>query len=80
MLTQWLGVVGNAASRTGQYNSHDGLKVVKAYVELSLAQAQPDQKFQFESFGYFVADPADHVAGTKPVFNRVTGLKDNWGK
>ncbi|MFN8954466.1 MAG: glutamine--tRNA ligase/YqeY domain fusion protein [Burkholderiales bacterium] len=58
----------------------DSLKVVTAYVEPSLAQAQPDQKFQFERFGYFVADRADHVAGAKPVFNRVTGLKDSWGK
>jgi glutaminyl-tRNA synthetase len=58
----------------------DSLKVVTAYVEPSLAQAQPDQKFQFERFGYFVADRLDHVAGSKPVFNRVTGLKDSWGK
>jgi glutaminyl-tRNA synthetase len=57
----------------------DSLKVVTAYVEPSLAAAQPDQKFQFERFGYFVADRVDHVAG-KPVFNRVTGLKDSWGK
>ena len=58
----------------------DSLKVVTAYVEPSLAGAQPDQKFQFERFGYFVADRLDHVAGAKPVFNRVTGLKDSWGK
>ena len=58
----------------------NSLKVVTAYVEPSLAQAQPDQKFQFERFGYFVADRLDHVAGAKPVFNRVTGLKDSWGK
>jgi glutaminyl-tRNA synthetase len=58
----------------------ESLKVVTAYVEPSLAQAQPDQKFQFERFGYFVADRADHVAGAKPVFNRVTGLKDSWAK
>ncbi len=58
----------------------NSLKVVTAYVEPSLAQAQPDQKFQFERFGYFVADRLDHVAGAKPVFNRVTGLRDSWGK
>ena len=58
----------------------NSLKVVTAYVEPSLAAAQPDQKFQFERFGYFVADRADHVTGAKPVFNRVTGLKDSWGK
>jgi glutaminyl-tRNA synthetase len=57
----------------------DSLKVVTAYVEPSLAQAQPDQKFQFERFGYFVADRHDHTPG-KPVFNRAVGLKDSWGK
>ena len=57
----------------------DSLKVITAYVEPSLAKAQPDQKFQFERFGYFVADRADHVAG-KPVFNLVAELRDSWGK
>ena len=58
----------------------NSLKVVTAYVEPSQAAAKPDQKFQFERFGYFVADRVNHVAGVKPVFNRVTGLKDSWGK
>jgi len=58
----------------------DSLKVVTAYVEPSLAAAQPDQKFQFERHGYFVADRADHGVGGKVVFNRVTGLKDSWGR
>ena|GEM_PF-1748764 len=34
----------------------NSLKVVTVFVEPSLAQALPDQKFQFERFGYFVAD------------------------
>jgi len=54
-------------------------KVVTAFVEPSLAAAVADQKFQFERHGYFVADRKDHVVG-KPVFNRVTGLKDSWAK
>ena len=57
----------------------DSVKVVTAYVEPSLAQAQPDQKFQFERFGYFVADRHDHVPG-QPVFNKITGLKDGHWK
>ena len=57
----------------------DSLKVVTAYVEPSLAAARPEDKFQFERFGYFVADRKEHAPG-KPVFNRVTGLKDSWGK
>ncbi|MGC4060906.1 MAG: glutamine--tRNA ligase/YqeY domain fusion protein [Aquabacterium sp.] len=55
-------------------------KIVTAYVEPSLAAAVPDQKFQFERHGYFVADRKDHAPG-KPVFNKITGLKDgNWAK
>ena len=57
----------------------DSLKVVTAYVEPSLAAAKADEKFQFERFGYFVADRVDHTAG-RPVFNRITGLKDSWIK
>jgi glutaminyl-tRNA synthetase len=57
----------------------DSLKVVTAIVEPSLAQALPDQKFQFERHGYFVADRLDHSSG-KPVFNFAVGLKDSWGK
>ncbi|MEX8518084.1 MAG: glutamine--tRNA ligase/YqeY domain fusion protein [Leptothrix sp. (in: b-proteobacteria)] len=52
-------------------------KIITAYVEPSLAQAEPDAKFQFERFGYFVADRKDHAPG-KPVFNKITGLKDSW--
>lgn len=57
----------------------NSLKVVTAIVEPSLANAQPDQKFQFERHGYFVADRVDHRAD-KPVFNLAVGLKDSWGK
>ncbi len=58
----------------------NSLQVVQAWVEPSLGKVQPDDKFQFERHGYFVADRVDHVPGTKRVFNRVTGLKDSWGK
>jgi glutaminyl-tRNA synthetase len=55
------------------------LQVVQAYVEPSLLHAAPDQKFQFERLGYFVADRVDHSA-SHLVFNRAVGLKDSWGK
>jgi glutaminyl-tRNA synthetase len=64
----------------------DSLKVVTAYVEPSLASAKGDEKFQFERHGYFVADRKDHLwlppngGEGKPVFNRVAGMKDSWGK
>jgi glutaminyl-tRNA synthetase len=57
----------------------DSLKVTSAFVEPSLASAKSEEKFQFERHGYFVADRVDHAAG-KPVFNRVAGMKDSWGK
>jgi glutaminyl-tRNA synthetase len=57
----------------------DSLKVVAAYVEPSLATAKGDEKFQFERHGYFVADLKEHGDG-KPVFNKITGMKDSFGK
>ncbi|MEO6031918.1 MAG: glutamine--tRNA ligase/YqeY domain fusion protein [Burkholderiaceae bacterium] len=54
-------------------------KVVTGFVEPSLASAKADDKFQFERHGYFVADRLDHTAA-RPVFNRITALKDSWGK
>ena len=54
-------------------------RVLRAYVEPSLANAKPDDKLQFERHGYFVADRIDHAAG-RPVFNRITGLKESWVK
>jgi len=54
-------------------------RVVQAYLEPSLAAAQADDKFQFERHGYFVADRVDHQPG-RPVFNKITGLRDHWTK
>ena len=55
------------------------LKVVQAVVEPSLANAQRDERFQFERHGYFVADRVDHLP-TKPMFNLSVSLKDSWSK
>jgi glutaminyl-tRNA synthetase len=57
----------------------DSLKVVTVYVEPSLNNAKPDDKFQFERHGYFVADRGEHAEG-QPVFNRVAGMKDGWAR
>ena len=53
------------------------LVVDHAIVEASLASAEPEDRFQFEREGYFVADRFDHTHD-KPVFNRVIGLRDTW--
>ena len=57
----------------------DSKKIVQGWLEPSLAGANADDKFQFEHHGYFVADRIDHAAG-RPVFNRITALKDGWAK
>lgn len=41
----------------------------------SLANALPDQEFQFKRQSYFVTDRMGHVTGSKPVFNLAVGLK-----
>ena len=47
--------------------------------EPSLAQAQPEERFQFEREGYFCADMKDSKPGA-PVFNRTVTLRDSWGQ
>ena len=54
-------------------------EVVTAYLEPGMAAALPEQRYQFERHGYFVADRVDSQPG-KPVFNRIVTLKDSWGK
>jgi len=52
--------------------------VINAYLEPGAEQAKPDERFQFERHGYFVADRVDTTPG-RPVFNRIVTLKDSWG-
>jgi len=54
-------------------------KIVTGYVEPAAAQAAPEQSFQFERLGYFVADRREHSA-ERPVFNRSVTLRDTWAK
>jgi glutaminyl-tRNA synthetase len=55
----------------------NNMQTFTAYVEPSLANAKPDDKFQFKPHGYFVADRVDQTRG-KSVLNRVTELKGSW--
>ncbi len=48
-------------------------------VEPSLADAQPESRYQFERLGYFCVDAEDSTSQT-PVFNRTVTLRDNWAK
>jgi glutaminyl-tRNA synthetase len=58
----------------------DSLEILSACkLEPSLADAKPEQFFQFERLGYFCVDSkkgnADHL-----VFNRTVTLRDTWAK
>jgi glutaminyl-tRNA synthetase len=55
------------------------VRTVTAQLEPALKNARPEERFQFERHGYFVADRFDSRDGA-PVFNRTVTLKDSWGK
>jgi glutaminyl-tRNA synthetase len=52
--------------------------VTSAKLEPSLANAQLEDRFQFERVGYFCLDPDS--TPEKQVFNRTLALKDSWAK
>jgi glutaminyl-tRNA synthetase len=53
--------------------------VDSAALEPALKEARPEQRFQFERVGYFVADSVLSKPGA-PVFNRTVTLRDSWAK
>ncbi|WP_199608658.1 glutamine--tRNA ligase [Flocculibacter collagenilyticus] len=55
----------------------ESLVKVQGVVEPSLANAKPEQGFQFERLGYFCLDNVDATA-EHLVFNRTVGLRDTW--
>ncbi len=57
----------------------DSKRIITAYLEPALKDARPEEHFQFERHGYFVADRVDSKPGA-PVFNRTVTLKDSWAK
>ena len=60
-----------------EYLNPDSRKSVQGFVEPAAAIATPEQSYQFERTGYFVADRHDHRAEA-PVFNRSVTLRDSW--
>jgi glutaminyl-tRNA synthetase len=63
---------------TDDINANSVTRIV-AQLEPSLRDAAPEDRFQFERHGYFIADRIDSVPGA-PVFNRTATLRDSWGK
>ena len=56
----------------------NSLTVLKGFVEPSLSQTHPGDRFQFERQGYFCTDI--DLSPEKPVFNLTVNLKDTWSK
>ncbi len=56
----------------------DSLKIVNGWIEPSVKEVKPLDKFQFQRLGYFCVDP-DTTADSL-VFNRTVTLKDAWAK
>jgi glutaminyl-tRNA synthetase len=57
----------------------ESLEIVHpAYVEPSVADAGPGERFQFERLGYFCVDP--DTTPERLVFNRTVSLRDAWAK
>jgi glutaminyl-tRNA synthetase len=57
----------------------DSRTVRSAFVEPGLVAVQPEDRYQFERHGYFVADRVDHRPDRR-VFNRIATLRDSRGK
>lgn len=59
-----------------EFMNKSSLEIVKGFVEPSLSDVKPNDKFQFQRLGYFNVDK-DSIA-SKLVFNKTVGLKDAW--
>jgi len=61
------------------YINLDSLEILTSCrVEPSLADASPENRYQFERLGYFCVDPDS--SPEKLVFNRTVSLRDTWAK
>src|SRR5438105_114180 len=58
--------------------NHKAKHIITAYLEVGLKDARPQDRFQFERHGYFVADREENTLG-KVAFNRTVTLRDSWG-
>tara|TARA_R110001592_G_scaffold69367_1_gene212560 strand:+ start:3545 stop:5260 length:1716 start_codon:yes stop_codon:yes gene_type:complete len=57
----------------------ESFSVITARLEPDAARAKPEDIFQFEREGYFVADRYDHQPESgKVIFNRTISLRDTW--
>ena len=59
-------------------NPESLISIENAMVEPALANAKPEQAYQFERQGYFCLD--NRVENGRLIFNRTVGLRDTWAK
>ena len=84
-LYQPLFLVPNPEADGADYLEHlnpDSLRVANGLIEPSVAEDDPDTRYQFERLGYFWRDPVDGrgAAGAERlIFNRIAALKDGFG-
>jgi glutaminyl-tRNA synthetase len=55
------------------------VQIATAQLEPALKDAKPEDRFQFERHGYFIADLRDSKPAA-PVFNRAVTLRDSWAR
>src|SRR5262249_38889064 len=56
----------------------NSLDVANAKCEPALANARPEERYQFERLGYFALDPDS--TPQKQIWNRTATLRDTWAK
>ncbi len=71
--------VGHEDKDFMEFFNHDSRKVLdNVWIEPSLANARPGERFQFMRKGYFCADT--NFASDNLLFNQTVSLKDAWSK
>lgn len=61
-----------------EFINPESLGTINAFVEPSLREANPGDRFQFQRIGYFNVD--DDSTQDNLVFNKTVGLRDSWQK
>ncbi|MFA5573741.1 MAG: glutamine--tRNA ligase/YqeY domain fusion protein [Brumimicrobium sp.] len=61
-----------------EFLNPNSLEIIKGFVEPSLKDAKPLDRFQFQRIGYFCVD-LDSTQDNL-IFNRTVGLRDSWAK
>ena len=70
-------VTADETAENGYALNPDSLKVMDAYLEPFLKDAERMQRFQFMRHGYFIADSKHHTKDNA-VFNRIVSLKNSF--